>query len=48
MIFLVRLLLRLLADLGRFVALLFKARQSTVAQNLILCRQIALFEERGV
>jgi len=48
MIFLVRALLRLLADLGRFAALLFKPRQATAAENLVLRRQIALFEERGV
>ena len=45
---LVRLLLRLLADVGRFAALLFKPRQAIAAENLILRRQIALFQERGI
>ena len=48
MILLVRLVLRLLADVGRFTTVLFKPRQATAAENLILRRQIALFEERGV
>ena len=48
MILLVRLLLRLLADVGRFTSLLFKPRQAIAAENLILRRQIALFEERGM
>ena len=48
MILLVRLLLRLLADVGRFTSLLFKPRQTIAVENLILRRQIALFEERGV
>jgi len=48
MIFLVRPLVRLLADLGRFAALLFKPRQAIVAEKLILRRQIALFQERGI
>lgn len=41
-------LLRLLADLGQFTGLLFKLRQTTAAEILILRRQIALFEERGI
>ena len=48
MILLVRLLFRLLADVGRFTCLLFKPRQAVAAENLILRRQIALFEERGI
>ena len=48
MILLVRLVLRLLADVGRFTTLLFKPRQAIAAENLILRRQIALFEERGM
>jgi len=47
MILLVRLVLRLLADVGQFTTLLFKARQAIAAENLILRRQIALFEERA-
>jgi putative transposase len=48
MILLVRLLLRLLADAGRLTSLLFKPHQAIAAENLILRRQIALFEERGM
>src|SRR5437016_11633683 len=48
MILLVRLLLRLLADVGRFTSLLFKPRQAIAAENLILRREITLFEERGI
>jgi hypothetical protein len=48
MIYLARLLLRLLADLVQFTALAFKPRQAIVAENLILRRQIALFQERGI
>jgi|GraSoiStandDraft_36_1057302.scaffolds.fasta_scaffold22857_6 hypothetical protein len=43
MILLVRLVLRLLADVGRFTPLLFKPRDAIAAGNLILRRQIALF-----
>jgi len=48
MILLVRLLLRLLADVGRFAALLFKPHRAITAENLVLRRQIALFEEQGM
>jgi putative transposase len=48
MIYLARLLLRLLADLVQFAALAFKTRQAIVAENLILRRQIALFQQRGI
>ncbi len=48
MILLVRLLLRWLADAGRFTSLLFKPRQAIAAETLILRRQIALFQERGM
>jgi len=48
MILLVRLLFRLLADVVQFTALVFKPRQAIVAENLILRRQIALFQERGI
>jgi hypothetical protein len=44
MTLLVRLLLRLLADVGRSTWLLFKPRQAIAAENLILRQQIALFE----
>jgi hypothetical protein len=46
MILLVRLVLRLLADVGRLTPLLFKPRHGS--GNLILRRQIALFEQRGM
>jgi hypothetical protein len=45
---LARLLLRLLADAVQFTALVFKPRQALAAENLILRRQIALFQERGI
>jgi len=48
MILLVRLLLRVLADVGRFTCLLFKPGQAIAAENLVLRRQIALFRERGI
>ena len=48
MILLVRLVLRLLADVVQFTALVFKPRQAIVAENLILRRQIALFQERRI
>jgi len=48
MILTVRLLFRLLADVGRFTALVFKPLQAIAAENLILRRQIALFQERGI
>jgi len=48
MILLLQLLLRLLADVGRFTSLLFKPRHAITAENLILRRQIALFEERAM
>jgi hypothetical protein len=48
MIFLVPLLLRVVADVGRFTSLRFKPRQAIAAENLILSWQIALFQERGI
>ena len=48
MIYLARLLLRLLADLVQFTSLAFKPHQAIVAENLILRRQIALFRERDI
>ncbi len=48
MILLAQSFLSLLADLGRFATLLFKPRQAIAAENLILRRQIALFQERGI
>ena len=38
----------LLADVFRFVALLFRSTKSLQAENLFLRRQLALFMERGV
>ena len=48
MIVLLRIVLRLLADLAGLVALSVRPRRSLEAENLVLRRQLALFKERGV
>ena len=40
--------LQLLADLVALVALAFRPRLATAAENLVLRRQLALFKERGI
>ena len=37
-----------IADLVRFVGLLFVSRDTLVAENLFLRRQLALYKERGI
>ena len=48
MIALVRIILRLLADLAGLVVLSPKARRSVEAENLLIRRELALYQERGV
>ena len=48
MITLVRIVLRLLADLAGLVALSLRRRQSVESENLFLRRQLALYQERGI
>jgi putative transposase len=45
---LVQILLQLLGDLVSLVVLTFKSRLATAAENLILRRQLALFQEHGI
>jgi hypothetical protein len=45
---LLRIVLRLLADLAGLIALLVRPRRAIEAENLVLRRQLALFKERGV
>ena len=45
---LLKILVYLLADAVRYVALLFRSTNSLRAENLFLRRQLALFMERGV
>jgi len=47
-IVLVRIVLRLLADLAGLVVLSLKPRRSVVAENLFLRRELALYQERGI
>jgi hypothetical protein len=47
-IVLVRIVLRLLADLAGLVVLLLVPRRSVAAENLFLRRQLALYQERGI
>jgi putative transposase len=44
---LLRIVLRLLADLAGLIALLVRPRRAIEAENLVLRRQLALFKERG-
>lgn len=48
MVAFIKIAVRLLADLLRFVILLFRTTQSIQTGNLFLRRQLALFIERGV
>ena len=48
MIVLLRVVLRLLADLAGLIALSVRARRAIEAENLVLRRQLALFRERGM
>ena len=48
MIVLVRIVLRLLADLAGLVVLSLRRRRSVETENLFLRRQLALYHERGV
>jgi transposase InsO family protein len=48
MIAFARIVLGLLADLFGLVALMMRPRRSVAAENLVLRRQLALFQERGV
>jgi len=47
-IVLLRIVLRLLADLARLIMLSVRSRRAIEAENLVLRRQLALFKERGV
>ena len=47
MIALLRIVLRLLADLAGLIALSVRPRRAIEAENLVLRRQLALFKERG-
>jgi transposase InsO family protein len=47
-IVLLRIVLRLLADLAGLIALLVRPRRTLEAENLVLRRQLALFKERGI
>ena len=46
MIVLLRIVLRLLADLAGLIALSVRPRRAIEAENLVLRRQLALFKER--
>ena len=48
MVGLLKIAVHLLADILRFVILLFRTTQSIQTENLFLRRQLALFIERGV
>ena len=48
MVALLKIAVYLLADILRFVILLFRTTQSIQTENLFLRRQLALFIERGV
>ena len=48
MIVLLRIVLRLLADLVGLIALSVRPRRAIEAENLVLRRQLALFKERGM
>jgi hypothetical protein len=45
---LLRIALRLLADLVGFIALALRPQQAEVAENLVLRRQLARYKERGI
>jgi putative transposase len=47
-IVLLRVVLRLLADLAGLIALSVRPRRAIEAENLVLRRQLALFKERGM
>jgi hypothetical protein len=47
-IVLLRIIIRLLADVAGLLALSVRPRQTIEAENLILRRQLALFKERGI
>jgi len=47
-IVLLRIVLRLLADLAGLIALSARPRRAIEAENLMLRRQLALFMERGI
>jgi putative transposase len=47
-IVLLRIVLRLLADLVGLIALSVRPRRAIEAENLVLRRQLALFKERGM
>jgi putative transposase len=48
MIAFVKIVVRLVADLGALVFLALRPRRSIEVENLVLRRQIALYKERGV
>ena len=48
MIVLLRIVLRLLADVAGLIALSVRPRRAIEAENLVLRRQLALFKERGM
>ena len=48
MIVLLRIVLRLLADVAGLIALSVRLRRAIEAENLVLRRQFALFKERGM
>ena len=48
MIALVRIVLRLLTDLIALAAFTFRQRRAVAAEILVLRRQIALYQERGI
>jgi putative transposase len=48
MIFLVKMVIRMLADLIGLAALSLRPRNSLIAENLFLRRQLALFKERSI
>jgi len=45
---LAQLILRLIADTAALAALAFRPRLAISAENLVLRRQLALFQERGI
>jgi putative transposase len=47
-IVLLRMVLRLLADVAGLIALSVRPRRAIEAENLVLRRQLALFKERGI
>src|SRR5882724_6648820 len=48
MIVVLQIVLRLLTDLLALIALAFRQRRATAAEILVLRRQIALYQERGI